>query len=324
MKLIKKTSTKTRPAGAQRGRSVAQRATGWVSLHVDCASDALRRLWQQPVASLMTLAVVAISLLLPSLLYVTGKNLNQFADSLQSANQLTAYLHLHVDDSAGRQLQQIMAQHSAVNRAEFISPEQAAVDFAQWSGLGDVIASLGENPLPASIVLYPADNSYDTAAMLRDTFVMREEIAHIQLDQDWLLRLERFMTLTQRGVVTLILVLALGVLFVIGNSIRTTIVSREAEIRVMKLIGATDGFIARPFLYSGFWIGLLGGVLAWLLLAAMLLLFHGPATSLLSFYGEQYQLYGLGNQATVILLGGSALLGWLGARLSVSRQLTRF
>lgn len=314
----------SRPAGARRGRSVVQRITGWLGVHTDCAKDALRRLWQQPMGSLMTLAVVAISLLLPALLYVAGKNLSQFADSLQGANQITAYLHLHVDESAARQLQETMQQHSAVSSAEYISAEQAARDFSQWSGLGDVIASLGDNPLPASIVLHPADSRYETAVALRDAFISRDEIAHIQLDQDWLLRLEQFLALTQRGVVALIIVLALGVLFVTGNSIRTTIASREAEIRVMTLIGATNGFIARPFLYTGFWLGLLGGVLAWLLLAALLLLFRGPATGLLSFYGDQYQLYGLGSQATLILLGGSALLGWLGARLSVSRHLTRF
>jgi cell division transport system permease protein len=313
-----------KPSGAQRQQKPSGKARAWLALHRDCALDAMRRLRAQPFSSLMTLAVVAIALLLPSLLYVTGKNLAQFSDSLSGANQINAYLNSDLEESSARQLLQDIEQHPLVSRAEYISPEQAAADFALWSGLGDVVSSLNDNPLPASVLITPVDTRFETAAQIRDAFVGRAELALIQLDQEWLQRLETFLALAQRGVVALIVILALAVLFITGNSIRTIIASREVEIRVMNLIGATNSFIARPFLYTGLWLGLLGGLLAWLMLGGMLLLFRAPASNLLAFYGSQYQLYGLDLQATLVLLGGSALLGWLGARLSVSRHLTRF
>jgi cell division transport system permease protein len=178
--------------------------------------------------------------------------------------------------------------------------------------------------LPASIVIQASDARYETAVQLQETFNGLPGVDFVQMDQLWLQRLDSFLSLAQRAVVALIVVLSLAVLFITGNSIRTSIASREAEIRVMNLIGATNGFIARPFLYSGIWYGLLGGALAWILLALLMLVLRGPATELLAYYGHQYQLQGLGANASFALLGGSAVLGWLGARLSVSRHLTRF
>lgn len=297
-----------------------QRLLAWLALHRDCAVDALRRLRQQPASSAMTLAVIAIALLLPALLYVTGKNLSQFDDSLAQANQVTAYLQADADDSAVEGLRQRLATHERVSDTRYISPEQAAADFAEWSGLGDVVDSLAQNPLPASLVVQLADTRYETAEQLQALLSDDPVVDFVQMDQRWLQRLDSFLSLTRRAVIALIVVLSLAVLFITGNSIRTSIASREAEIRVMNLIGATRAFIARPFLYTGLWYGLLGGALAWLLLALLMLMLRGPATDLLAYYGNQYQLQGLGAAASAVLLGGSAALGWLGARLSVSRH----
>ncbi|MEX0738294.1 MAG: permease-like cell division protein FtsX [Pseudohongiella sp.] len=314
----------SRSSNSKTTLSPGQRFKAWVALHRECAVDALRRLQQQPAGSAMTLAVIAIALLLPALLYVTGKNLSQFDNSLAQANRVTVYLQTDVDASVIDELQQQMAAHDLVSSAHYISPEQAAADFAEWSGLGDVVDSLATNPLPASIVIQASDTRYETAQQLQETFDDAPGVDFVQMDQLWLQRLDSFLSLTQRAVIALIVVLSLAVLFITGNSIRTSIASREAEIRVMNLIGATNGFIARPFLYSGLWYGLLGGALAWILLALLMLVLRGPATELLAYYGNQYQLQGLGTSASAVLLGGSAVLGWLGARLSVSRHLTRF
>ena len=316
-----KTNTRGNSKTSLSGR---QRLFAWLTLHRDCAQDALRRLWQQPASSAMTLAVIAIALLLPALLYVTGKNLNQFDDSLAQANLVTAYLQADIDNSAVEHLRQRLASHEQVSNTRFISPEQAASDFAQWSGLGDVIDSLAQNPLPASLVISLADTRYETAEQIQALLSDEPAVAFVQIDQLWLQRLDSFLSLTRRAVLALIAVLSLAVLFITGNSIRTSSASREAEIRVMNLIGATRAFIARPFLYTGLWYGLLGGALAWLMLAVLMLMLSGPAEELLAFYGNQYQLQGLGATASFALLGGSAALGWLGARLSVSRHFTRF
>lgn len=301
-----------------------QRAVAWLSLHRECAVDALRRLWQQPASSAMTLAVIAIALLLPALLYVTGKNLNQFDDSLAQANLVTVYLQADITDATADELQQRLEAHELVRSIRYISPAQAAIDFAEWSGLGDVVDSLAQNPLPASFVIQLNDSRYQTAVQLQNMISGEPGVDFVQMDQAWLQRLDSFLSLTQRAVLALIVVLSLAVLFITGNSIRTSIASREAEIRVMNLIGATRAFIARPFLYSGIWYGLLGGALAWLLLGLLMLMLRGPATELLTFYGSQYRLQGLGATASAVLLGGSAALGWLGARLSVSRHFSKF
>lgn len=318
-------STKTkRISNTKISLSTSQRLLAWLSLHRDCAIDALRRLWQQPTSSAMTLAVIAIALVLPALLYVTGKNLGQFDGNLAQANLVTVYLHTDTDETTVEELQQMLSMHERVSNTRYISPEQAAADFAEWSGLGDVIDSLTQNPLPASVVVQLSDTRYETAVQLQALVSDQPGVDFVQMDQLWLQRLDSFLSLTQRAVIALIVVLSLAVLFITGNSIRTSIASRESEIRVMNLIGATNGFIARPFLYSGLWYGLLGGALAWLLLALMMLMLRGPATELLVYYGDHYQLQGLGARASTVLLGGSAVLGWLGARLSVSRHFTRF
>lgn len=318
------TANKTRRSNTKARPPASQRIGAWLLLHRDCATDALHRLRQQPVSSAMTLAVIAIALLLPALLYVTGKNLSQFDSSLAQANRVTVYLQADIEEGRIDQLQQQMLAHDLVSSTRYISPQQAAADFAEWSGLGDVVASLADNPLPASIVIQTSDTRYQSAQQLQALFDSAPGVDFVQMDQLWLQRLDSFLSLTRRAVIVLIGVLSLAVLFITGNSIRSIIASREAEIRVMNLIGATNGFIARPFLYTGLWYGLLGGALAWLLLALLMLVLRGPATELLAFYGNQYQLQGLGANASAVLLLGSAVLGWLGARLSVSRHFTRF
>ncbi len=320
-----KVNTRGNRAGNSRTSQPArQRLSAWLVLHRDCAVDALHRLWQQPASSAMTLTVIAIALLLPALLYVTGKNLSQFDSSLAQANQVTAYLRAEVNDSAVDDLRQRVEAHERVDTVRYISPEQAAADFAEWSGLGDVVESLAQNPLPASLVVQLADTRYETAVQVQDLLRDEPAVDFVQMDQLWLQRLDSFLSLTRRAVVALIVVLSLAVLFITGNTIRTSIASREAEIRVMNLIGATRAFIARPFLYTGLWYGLLGGALAWLLLGLLMLLLGGPGAELLTYYGNQYQVQGMGAAASITLLGGSAALGWLGARLSVSRHFTRF
>lgn len=321
-----KSAAANRPnrANSQIKLSAGRRFVAWLALHRECAIDALRRLWQQPAGSAMTLAVIAIALLLPSLLYVAGKNISQFSGSLDQANMVTVYLQPEVSDADLDQLQTSVASQPGVAGVRYVSADQAASDFAEWSGLGDVINSLNENPLPASLLVQMSDTRYETAVSLQQAFGNAPGVDFIQLDQAWLQRLESFMNLAQRAVLALVIVLSLAVLFITGNSIRTNIASREAEIRVMNLIGATNGFIARPFLYTGLWYGLLGGALAWVLLAALLLLVRAPASELLAWYGEQYSLQGMGTGASTVLLAGSALLGWCGARLSVSRHFTRF
>ena len=310
-------------SGAKRGRSARQRFSGWIEQHMDACADALRRVWTQPLSSLMSLMVVAIALLLPALVYVSGKNIAQFGGSLQNTNRISFYLQPGTSQEQARALQALMTDHPLVERVEFISSQQAATDFANGSGLGDVIDSFGDNPLPASLEAHPIDMATDTALQIRDAFASDTAISQVVLDVAWIERLDSLMQLTDRMVLALILVLSLAVLFIIGNTVRTHIAGRDAEIRVMTLIGATRSFISRPFLYNGALQGLLGAALAWGLLQALLQLLAQPAQALLAFYGDQYVFMGLDLQASLFMLAGGMLLGWIGAALSLSRHLNK-
>jgi cell division transport system permease protein len=316
-------NTARRQTGAKRGRSARQRFSGWIEQHMDACADALRRVWTQPLNSLMSLMVVAIALLLPALVYVSGKNVAQFGGSLQNTNRISFYLQPETSPDQAQALRALMTDHPLVERVEFISSQQAAADFAGWSGLGDIIDSFGDNPLPASLEAHPTDMTADTALQIRDAFASDTAISRVVLDVAWIERLDSLMRLTDRMVLALILVLSLAVLFIVGNTVRTHIAGRDAEIRVMTLIGATRSFISRPFLYNGALQGLLGAALAWGLLQALLQLLAQPAQALLAFYGDQYVFVGIDLRASLLMLAGGLMLGWMGAALSLSRHLNK-
>ena len=312
------------PRAAVRQRpSRSRRLRTWLSHHRDCARGALKRLLSTPIAAFMTLSVMAIALILPTLLYLAGLNLAQLGASLEETNRITAYLEGQQADSRAETLAAELRRHALIADIEVISSTQAADDFSRWSGLGDIMVSLEGNPLPASLLITPINRQADTARQLSQELSGRNDLLLVQMDQQWAERLEDVLSLVGRAVGSLSAILALAVLFVAGNSINTLISHREPEIRVMALMGATRAFVARPFLYTGLWYGLLGGLMAWVIVQLLLIWLAGPASSLISSYGEQYTFRGLGFFASAILLGGSTLLGWAGARLSVSRQLNR-
>jgi cell division transport system permease protein len=294
-----------------------------VKQHGHCAKDAALRLFRQPVNTFMTLMVIGVALLLPSLLFVLGSNIAQFGNRLTETGQITAYFQADSTPDQHQALVSRLEGDERVSEVQYISTEQAMTDFAQWSGLGDVMGNLEENPLPASLNLQLPANRMETINDLADELSAEALIDLVQVDEQWLVRLEQILVLSDRIVLVLVVVLAMAVLFIVGNSIRTVIANRSDEIQVMNLIGATKSYMARPFLWLGICYGLFGGMIAWLLLALMLLFIAEPARELLGFYGSEYQLIGLGWQASLSLLLGSALLGWLGARISVSRHLTK-
>lgn len=311
-----------RPASASSpNKKLAPRE--WLRQHRFCLKDALQRLYSQPVNTFMTLMVIGVALLLPALLFVLGSNLSQFGNRLAETGQITAYFHANSTASEHQTLVTRLQADERISEVHYISTEQAMGDFANWSGLGDVMNNLDHNPLPASLDIHLPASDLTDINTLAEALASDPLIELVQVDEQWLVRLEQILTLSDRIVLVLVVVLAMAVLFIVGNSIRTLIANRSDEIQVMNLIGATKQYMARPFLWLGFCYGLFGGVIAWLFLALMLLFIHEPASALLGFYGSEYQLIGLGWQASLSLLLGSALLGWLGARISVSRHLTK-
>lgn len=319
---MKERTGNKRPASASSARKRLTPAE-WLRQHRLCVQDALQRLFSQPVNTFMTLMVIGVALLLPALLFVLGSNLAQFGSRLTETGQITAYFQTDTSASEHQALVTTLQADERISEVHYISTEQAMSDFANWSGLGDVMNNLDNNPLPASLDIHLPANGMTDVNSLAAALASDPLIELVQVDEQWLVRLEQILTLSDRIVLVLVVVLAMAVLFIVGNSIRTLIANRSDEIQVMNLIGATKQYMARPFLWLGFCYGLFGGVIAWLLLALMLLFIREPASALLGFYGSEYQLIGLGWQASLSLLLGSAILGWLGARISVSRHLTK-
>ncbi len=289
--------------------------------HQGTARDSLQRLLVNPLQSLMTVMVIGIALLLPSLLILSVSNLSQLGGDLQGTARISVYFHEQTSEEGARELSEHLLADERISSVTLMLPDQAADEFAHLSGLGDILSSLPENPLPTTLTIQPASTDPELLRALAQELAGHEPVDVVQLDLDWVQRLNSMLALGQRAAYGLIVILALAVLFIVGNTIRLAIANRRAEILVMKLVGATNGFVSRPFLYTGFWYGLLGGIAAWLLVLLLMALLSGPVDRLLALYDSTFVLHGPGLAGTAGLLGGSALLGWLGALVSVRQHL---
>ncbi len=316
-------SKRKAPSGARQSKaSSADKLKSLWQSHLAIALQSIRKLRSEPAASAMTIAVIGIALLLPTTLFVAMNNLQILSAGVSESSRITIYLDDTLSEAQGSSLSEQLLSRPDISAGEYISPAQAAEEFREFSGLGDVLDALEENPLPAVIVLTPRNVDEDSGAALLNELNGLPGVESVQLDLEWIARLQRFLELAQRMSTALMLVLSLAVLFVVGNTIRLAIEGRRAEIVVVKLVGGTDSYVARPFLYTGFWYGLGGGLLAWLLLALIMRALSGPLAALLALYDNQHSMHGLTLLPGLLLLSGSALLGWLGAWISVRQHLS--
>ena len=269
----------------------------------------------------MTIAVIAIALALPSGLHVMVNNVRILSGSLEAAVDFTVYLDMSVDEESAQVLARDVEARPDVNRAVLIDRAQALEDFRAYSGFGEALDALEENPLPHALVVRPAGGTRgDVEALARDLDEM-QQTALVQLDTAWVDRLRSLAELANRAVGIATVLLSLAVVVVIGNTIRLEINNRREEIEVIKLVGGSDGYVRRPFLYLGLCYGLGGGIVAAITTAAGLGLISPPARSLAQLYDSGYRLVGLSAAQTVLLLGGGAILGWAGAVIATARHL---
>lgn len=291
--------------------------------HLQVLFYSLGQLARTPFASLVTVAVIGISLALPAGLYVLLDNMQRVSGAWDSAAQLSVFLKRDVSERAGQALAQKIRVRPEVASVQYISREAALAEFKRLSGFGAALNALDDNPLPAVLSIRPVAAHADAATLDKlgkDLQAMRE-VELVQLDLDWIKRLNAIIELAQRGVWLLAAVLALALTLIVGNTIRLAVLSRRTEIEIIKLVGGTDAFIRRPFLYSGLLQGLGGAICAWALLALVLVLLAAPVQDLAALYGSRFELHGLDWQAGLVLLALGALLGWLGSRLAVGRHL---
>lgn len=293
----------------------------YLGLHAANLVGAIGRLVRQPFASVLTILVIAIALALPAGLRVLVNNASAVSGAWQSVADFTVYLEMTVGDERASALAREIEARDDVADVELISRAAALEDFRAHSGFGEALEALDENPLPHTLVVRPSSGVEGDVETLAAALDALPETALVQLDTEWVARLRAMLALAGRFVDIATVLLGLAVAIVVGNTIRLEIGSRSVEIEVTKLVGGTDAFIRRPFLYIGLCYGAGGALIAALLIAGTLALLGPPVRELAGLYGSSYALAGLSLRETGVLLGGGAALGWLGAALATARHL---
>ncbi|MBW0147885.1 permease-like cell division protein FtsX [Marinobacter arenosus] len=300
-----------------------QQAESYLTHHRKVARDSAERMWRTPVASLMTWTVMGVALALPVALLLLLTSLEGVSAGWESSARLTAYLQLDVPLEDARELSDEIGADGRVAEVELVDRADALAEFRASSGLEDALDYLEDNPLPHTLLITPEESARSEAGvegLLRFVEEM-EGIERVQVDLGWLQRLNAMTDLLARAVWALSLLLAAAVVLVIGNTVRLAIENRRDEILVAKLVGGTDAFVRRPFLYTGAWFGLGGGVVAWVLLQVSLWWLSGPIERLAGLYRSEFSLSGLSFDGALALIIVAMLLGWLGAWVAVKRHL---
>jgi cell division transport system permease protein len=297
----------------------------WVagSWHAQALKGSLLRMLRAPLESLLTLLVIGLALALPAGLSLLVTNASRATDGFANALDLSVYLKADVPLERAQALRSQALQRADVAEVNVIAADAALEEFKEYSGFGAALAALKENPLPNVLHIRPRVET-DAASRLE---VLRQYLASwpetdlVQVDSGWVQRFNAILEVGRRLLLLMAVLLGTGVLAIVGNTIRLEVEGRHGEIEVIKLVGATNSFVRRPFLYSGMILGLGGALLAWGIVAGAVALLDQPAGHLAALYGSSFELRGLSRQDVATLLGGGVVLGWLGAWLSTTRHL---
>lgn len=293
----------------------------YVARHLQAMFFTLGRLTRTPLSTLMTVVVIGVALALPTGLQVLVNNTRALSGAWEGTARITVFLQQAVDTDQAREIAGQIRGRPDVTDVKLITADAALSEFKAHSGFGGALNALDDNPLPAVLVVQPLNTSAAAAGALADELRRLPQTDVVQLDTQWLKRLNAILDIIHRAAVIVAVLFALAVIVIVGNTIRLDIQNHRQEIEVEKLVGATDAFIRRPFLYSGFWYGVAGGIFALILVVIALALLSDPVSQLAGLYGSNFVLQGLsGDGALTVLLAGS-LLGWLGSWSAVTRHL---
>ena len=293
----------------------------WLESHRASLADSLRRLGKQPIGSFFTCLVMAVALSMPMGLSLLLKNVEKLGGSWQRAAQISLYLKLDAGSKEGEALRDEIKGMPGVADAQYVSREQALEEFQQQSGLGEALRELPDNPLPGVVVVTPSEVDKPALEALRQRLAELPRVENAQLDLVWVERLAAILKLGDRFVFGLAVMLISALLLVIGNTIRLHIENRRVEIEVIKLVGGTDSYVRRPFLYMGALYGLGAGMLAWGILAFGLNWLNEAVVGLSGLYDSDFALGGVPASDGLSLLIGAVLLGYIGAWIAVARHL---
>jgi cell division transport system permease protein len=304
-------------------RTLGTRLSTWAERHAQVAVASIGRLGSRPIATLLVWAVIGVALTLPALLQVAVRNLAAAAPGQERAYVLNVFLKPSIGAAEARQVADRLGARDDIAAVELVTPDEALAEFRVRSGFGEALDALTENPLPATLLLTPSPANANPAGMatLRDQLQRLREVDQVSADTQWAERLQALLAAASRVADGMALLLAVAVLLVVGQVVRADIETRRAEIEVSKLLGATDGFVRRPFLYTGLLYGLGGGLVALLLVAGSVAWLAPAVTRVAALYGSRFELLGLPGQTAFLLVAGGAALGWAGSWVAATWRL---
>lgn len=305
------------------GNRIVELFQAYLLNHAHGLFSSLGRLTRTPFTSAMTVLVLAIAVALASSFYIVVANVQQLTGNLESSNQMSLFLHEGITDAAGQKLLEQLRQNPSVAEVKYISKKQALEEFKANSGFSDALNALERNPLPSVIQVLPKnalEHSDDIEKLMAD-FKQLPQVEFVQVDMQWVARLQTIMLIASRGVLLVSLLLGFAVTFITGNTIRLELQNRQDEVFISKLVGATHAFIQRPFLYTGFWLGFISGFLGWLIVTVMLLILESPVEKLSTLYNSSFELLFLSFSEFCLLLMISASLAVLGSWAVLHYQL---
>ena len=283
----------------------------------------LGEMWRTPLASMMTIAVLGLSLTLPATLYLVVKNVQQVSSGFEEASEISLFVKESMNEQETQTLVKRLALYPEVESVEFISKQKALTEFKDVSGFGQALEYLDKNPLPDVVLVTPTKRHRhpNAAKVLLTKLESEREVDFGKLDIAWLERLNALLDLLKESVITIALLLLTSVTLIIGNTIRLSIMDKKEEIQVMKLVGATNTFIHAPFLWTGIWYGVIGGLFAFICVGLMMWWLSSAVSSVAGVYQTSFSLIGLSLNELGFLVLLATSLGFVGSYLSVNRYI---
>ncbi|WP_020559411.1 permease-like cell division protein FtsX [Thiofilum flexile] len=316
----KKPRRQTRPSGSRF-------FSAWQNQQLHALQFSLHRLWFNPVSTWITLATIAIALSLPTCMHLFLKNLETLTDDKREIPTITLFLKKSVNEQQAKDRAELLSELPEIQQVKVITRDEALADFRQITGFAETLETLDENPLPHVLVVTPKLDTLGDSDEALDRFSRKlkayPEVDNVQIDIEWVQRLRTMLNIAERIVLVVSVLLGLTVLLVIGNTIRLDIENRKEEIKVTRLIGATNAYIRRPFLYGGVWFGLFGGVLSLAIVQLAFMFLIAPVEKLATQYGSTFSLSGLAPSMTINILVASVFLGLIGAWIAVGKHLRK-
>jgi cell division transport system permease protein len=298
--------------------------TIWATRHLGTSIGALGRLFRQPFSSLMIVLVIAVTLALPASINLVVQNARALSGSWDNAFDFSVFLQQERSAGEAEALGQLLAQRADVDAVDVVTAEAALAEFKQQSGFGDALDQLTDNPLPHTLIVRPSrGNTSASISLLQEEIGNLPEVDFVQVDTDWVQRFHAILDIARQAIVIGAALLGLAIIVIIGNTIRLDIENRRDEIEVTKLLGASNAFVRRPFLWGGFWYGLFGGLMAVLLVLVGLHLLDEPVARLAGLYQSKVAITSLSLAEASAIVGIGVFLGLFGSWLTAARHMRR-